>query len=117
MGKLDMPLACSMSRSGRPDAIGRVEGHGPYLQMHWQHVAEEDKNSWSVDQQAYVGSVNDGRGDPQIGYALYDDLGVLCTIQRQAILTQIPEVKKGKPGSGTGCHEGMSSKCSTCTNA
>lgn len=56
----------------RPDATHEYHGHGPHLSVHWKNVEEEWKGQYEQDPDSYVGSANDGAGDPHVGYAEYD---------------------------------------------
>jgi len=56
----------------RPDATQSVEGHGPYLQMHWDQIPDSWKSQYTPQQNMYMGSGYDGAGDPFQGWAPYD---------------------------------------------
>lgn len=56
----------------RPDATQNYHGHGPFLVVHWEHVPEDWRDQYHEDPASYVGSTNDGDGDPHTGYAPYD---------------------------------------------
>jgi len=56
----------------RPDAVEEYNGHGPYLNMHWDKVEDEWVDQYHADMDSYVGSANDGTGDPFSGWAEYD---------------------------------------------
>eukprot|EP00932_Pfiesteria_piscicida_P017992 SRR837773.4863.p1 GENE.SRR837773.4863~~SRR837773.4863.p1 ORF type:complete len:296 (-),score=16.29 SRR837773.4863:129-1016(-) len=56
----------------RPDALHEFHGHGPFLRMHWNNVQDQWLDQYEPDPKSYVGSANDGMGDPFSGYAEYD---------------------------------------------
>eukprot|EP00421_Protoceratium_reticulatum_P032801 CAMPEP_0168470576 /NCGR_PEP_ID=MMETSP0228-20121227/58805_1 /TAXON_ID=133427 /ORGANISM="Protoceratium reticulatum, Strain CCCM 535 (=CCMP 1889)" /LENGTH=839 /DNA_ID=CAMNT_0008486393 /DNA_START=1 /DNA_END=2517 /DNA_ORIENTATION=- len=56
----------------RSDAAVQFHGQGPYLKMQWQNIDSYWRPQWAPDPNTYVGSANDGQGDPVVGYAPYD---------------------------------------------
>jgi len=56
----------------RPDAGMSYKGHGPYLKLFWQNIPSRWVPQYLPDMKSYVGSANDGPGDPHVGYADYD---------------------------------------------
>jgi hypothetical protein len=56
----------------RPDAGKAYHGHGPYLKLFWNNIPSRWKPQYLPDMKSYVGSANDGAGDPHVGYADYD---------------------------------------------
>jgi len=56
----------------RVDATANLEGHGPYLTMHWENIDESVERQFEQDKEVYIGSANDGEQDPRVGYAPYD---------------------------------------------
>jgi len=56
----------------RPDAGMAYHGHGPYLKLFWQNIPSQWVPQYRPDMKSYVGSANDGPGDPHVGYADYD---------------------------------------------
>lgn len=56
----------------RPDATQNVEGHGPFLQMHWDQIPDGWRPQYTPQQGMYMGSQYDGAGDPFVGWAPYD---------------------------------------------
>lgn len=56
----------------RPDAIHNYHGHGPHLVVHWDNVDDAWLAQYEQDAASYMGSVQDGQGDPHSGYAPYD---------------------------------------------
>lgn len=61
-----------MHEHQRPDATVRYHGQGPNLKMHWQNIPGEWRPQYVPGYTTYVGSANDGPGDPEVGYAPYD---------------------------------------------
>mmetsp|Transcript_79214 Transcript_79214/g.169691 ORF Transcript_79214/g.169691 Transcript_79214/m.169691 type:complete len:769 (+) Transcript_79214:53-2359(+) len=60
----------------RPDASkslkvpgGRV---GPYLKVYWQNIPSNWKAQYLPNENGYVGSANQGNGDPVVGYGSYN---------------------------------------------
>lgn len=57
----------------RPDAVQEYHGQGPHLIVNWNVVKEQGwLDQYQPDPETYVGSQNDGIGDPFIGLAPYD---------------------------------------------
>jgi len=60
----------------RPDAYREFSGHGPYLRVHWDIVNFYAQyglpGQFKANEESYVGSANDGPGDPYSGWAPYD---------------------------------------------
>jgi len=56
----------------RPDANVVFHGHGPYLKMFWGNIPSGWIYQYKPDGRSYVGSADDGPGDPFKGYADYD---------------------------------------------
>merc|ERR1712217_725555 len=55
----------------RPDAVSTFHGKGPHLIPKWDKIP--NRAAWTTDPNSYVGSANDGLGDPHPdGYAEYD---------------------------------------------
>eukprot|EP00419_Tripos_fusus_P038469 CAMPEP_0172787598 /NCGR_PEP_ID=MMETSP1074-20121228/206532_1 /TAXON_ID=2916 /ORGANISM="Ceratium fusus, Strain PA161109" /LENGTH=492 /DNA_ID=CAMNT_0013624621 /DNA_START=262 /DNA_END=1741 /DNA_ORIENTATION=- len=65
-------VAGMLHEQSRPDASGTVAGHGPYLKIHWQNIASDWRSQWAPSMGSYVGSADDGHGDPHVGYSEYD---------------------------------------------
>lgn len=55
-----------------PNANGELVGHGPYLTIKWQNIPYGWRDQYDVDYSSYVGSADDGPGDPYVGWAPYD---------------------------------------------
>merc|ERR1711971_1458697 len=57
----------------RPDAVRTFNGKGPFLKVLWDHFPSRTKSyQFEPDEQTYIGSANDGPGDPFEGFAKYD---------------------------------------------
>jgi len=56
----------------RPDAGKAYHGQGPYLKLFWNNIPSKWVYQYVPDAKSYVGSANDGPGDPHVGYADYD---------------------------------------------
>jgi len=61
----------------RPDAGMAYHGHGPYLKLFWQNIPNGWAPQYRPDMRSYVGSANDGPGDPHVGYADYDFASIM----------------------------------------
>lgn len=57
----------------RQDAGVAYEGKGPHLKILWQNINDRWKPQYLPDPNTYIGSKNDGKGDPHpSGYSPYD---------------------------------------------
>jgi hypothetical protein len=56
----------------RPDAQAKYHGHGPALNMHWENTPARWVPQYLPDRRDYVGSRDDGAGDPYSGWSPYD---------------------------------------------
>ena len=55
----------------RADGSREYYGKGPHLEMFWENTGQWG-SQYTPDTWTYIGSADDGAGDPQIGYAPYD---------------------------------------------
>lgn len=68
---------CSISGLGinheqkRADGSQEYYGKGPHLEMFWENTGQWG-SQYTPAVNTYIGSADDGVGDPQIGYAPYD---------------------------------------------
>jgi len=56
----------------RKDGGGKFHSKGPHLKIYWQHIPNEWRPQYTGDANSYMGSADDGPGDPFSGYAPYD---------------------------------------------
>ena len=56
----------------RPDAMQEYHGKGPHLIINWDMIEPGWESQWYGDDESYIGSTDDGAGDPRVGYAPYD---------------------------------------------
>jgi len=71
----------------RPDAHMGYWGNGPYLEIHWENIPDGFIQGWQTDYTMYMGSADDGPGDPFIGYAPYDFNSIMHTSATNRIET------------------------------
>mmetsp|Transcript_12815 Transcript_12815/g.25142 ORF Transcript_12815/g.25142 Transcript_12815/m.25142 type:complete len:631 (+) Transcript_12815:545-2437(+) len=82
----------------RPDATETVEGHGPYLQMHWENIEKDWVPQYKPEKDSYTGSAHDGPGDPYSGYAPYD-FGSIMHYPAGSKFSTIPASKNLETGN------------------
>lgn len=56
----------------RSDSAFDYEGKPRNLVLHWNNIPDRWKPQWLPDDSTYLGSANDGSGDPFTGFAPYD---------------------------------------------
>jgi hypothetical protein len=84
----------------RPDAIANYKGVGPFLKINWDMVEEDWKSQWTGEEGSYIGSANDGTGDPVVGYATYDYDSIMH-YPTQGEAETIPPGSEHRLGAGT----------------
>jgi len=123
----------------RPDAARGVSGHGPYLTFKWDNIraAYEEvvekygssnlMNQMKTIEDSYVGSADDGPGDPYSGWAPYDFSSIMhystlsITMGKAkdcgSIIFAKSALRRSRSASETICHPATCSKSSTYTSA
>jgi len=62
----------------RPDAYREVSGHGPYIKAYWDVIDQlSNPDQFKTIEDTYVGSADDGPGDPYSGWAPYDFASIM----------------------------------------
>eukprot|EP00927_Polykrikos_kofoidii_P027960 TRINITY_DN2448_c0_g2_i1.p1 TRINITY_DN2448_c0_g2~~TRINITY_DN2448_c0_g2_i1.p1 ORF type:complete len:621 (-),score=86.47 TRINITY_DN2448_c0_g2_i1:34-1707(-) len=82
----------------RRDATQTVSNHGPYLTMHWESITDDWIRNYLPNDHAYMGSADDGPGDPHTGYAPYDFSSIMHYPASSAFDT-IPTSEASKTGN------------------
>merc|ERR1719499_1500331 len=80
-------------------------GNGPYLKIHWENIPDGLVQGWQTDYTMYMGSADDGPGDPFIGYAPYDFNSIMHTSATNRIET-FPDWQKENLGQRDHLSEG-----------
>jgi len=75
----------------RPDGPEEYQGHGPHLIMHWENLDAKWTPQYLPDASSYVGSTDQGTGDPFSGYAPYDFESIMHYPAGDAYDTDPPE--------------------------
>jgi hypothetical protein len=61
-----------MHEQSRLDAQQKIDGHGPFLDIHWDNISPSWKSQYAGKPNEYMGSSDQGTDDPHAGYAPYD---------------------------------------------
>jgi len=85
----------------RPDAVRSYHSHGPNLKMYWQNIPSRWVPQYTPNDRSYVGSADDGQGDPFKGYADYDFGSIMHYPRRSSNprFDTIPADKKDQVGN------------------
>jgi hypothetical protein len=73
---------------------------GPFLKINWDMVEAGWESQWTGDEGSYIGSANDGAGDPVVGYANYDYDSIMH-YATQGEAETIPPGQEHRLGAGT----------------